>query len=229
MAASLDNLYHKLPIPLQELAIDVYGLVNHRRRFNRSFYRLLEEKLLAEKKSADQIREERDARLVGFVQEAVRKVPYYRKLAESEGLAAEDLKSPEDVQQLPILDRESVQTCPEDFLNPDFPVRSLLKMHTSGTSGSGLSFWSTWDGWREQWAVWWRYRMMHGISFDTWQAYFGARQVVPQLQGYPPYWRTSNFSRQIFCSTNHVSDKTIDAFLDLLRRRQPPGYMGFRP
>ena len=42
---------------------------------------------------------------------------------------------------------------------------------------------------QEQWAIWWRYRRLHGLQFNTWCGYFGGRSVVPLTQKRPPLWR----------------------------------------
>jgi hypothetical protein len=94
-----------------------------------------------------------------------------------------------------------------------FQTSKLLRGHTSGTTGSGLVFQETADSESERWAVWWRYRQKLGISPEDLCGVFGGRCLVPLTQKKPPFWRHSPYTRQIFFSSQHLSQETFRAYL----------------
>jgi len=100
-------------------------------------------------------------------------------------------------------------------------------VHTSGTTGAGLIFDTTLDAIRDQWAVWWRYRLRHGLDPSTWSATFGGRSVVPGGRAEPPYWRTNLGGRQVLYSQYHLGPSTADAYLRDLCRRRLPWFHGY--
>jgi len=217
-----EQLYLRLPVQLQHAACSVEGLRAHNRRFGGDFPALLAD---AEERSgwtAEQIAEYRDRRLRAFVRSAAASTPYYRRLFADLGLDPASISGLEALSQLPILTKDTVQAHYPELISSNFQPAELIPVHTSGTTGGGLRFATTRRAHQEQWAVWWRYRRWHGITQDTWCAYFGGRSVVPLTQRRPPYWRYNVPGRQILFSGYHMAPDTLDAYIAELRCRRPP-------
>jgi phenylacetate-CoA ligase len=154
-------------------------------------------------------------------------VPYYTRLAEQYGVRSHDFKEFEDLKQLPVLHKATVQEHYPQLRSRIIPDKHCSIAHTSGTTGGGLRFAATREAIREQWAVWWRYRRWHGIDFDTWCGYFGGRSVVPLSQKNPPFWRYNLPSRQILFSGYHMNEKNLAFYVNLLRKKKPPWLHGY--
>ena len=209
-------LYRRLPAFAQHAAVSWIGWRLHRRRFNLEFRRLLTACREREFWSMHQVTAFRDERLRGFLSAAA-EIPYYRELFARCGLACEDVRTLSDLQCLPVLDKRAVQQAVRQLAASPAAGRRLVR-HTSGSTGSGLRFPATWRGEREQYAVWWRYRLAHGIGLATPCLYLGGREVVPARQQRPPFWRHNRAGRQVLFSAYHLNARTAPAYLAQMRR-----------
>ena len=226
--STAEEIYRRLPAPLQNLACSCIGWRVKRQRYDRTFQRILQDVKLRGNWSSEQIACFRDRRLAEFIQHAVCSVPYYADLFRREGLRPGDIKSMGDLQFLPVLSKEIVKSeGMSRFLSTKIPHRERTWVHTSGTTGSGFQFAATRDALREQWAIWWRYRALHGVPFDAWCAYFGGRSIVPISQSAAPFWRFNYPGKQLMLSAYHLSPRTCVSYIQQLNERQPPWFHGY--
>ncbi|MBI5246004.1 MAG: phenylacetate--CoA ligase family protein [Elusimicrobia bacterium] len=221
------SLYPRLPIILQNVACSLEGLRVERQRYGGGYDALAQAATERASWNDERLREFRDARLRDFVARAARNVPHYRRLFSRLGLAPDDIRSLADLSRLPILTKDEVKADPTAFFDPTFQTRDLAWAQTSGTTGTGLRFRTTWEALQERWAVWWRYRGWHGIGRNDWCALFGSRQIVPLSQTAPPFWRYNVPGREIRFSSYHLSERNLPAYVNELRRRQPPWIHGY--
>jgi phenylacetate-CoA ligase len=216
--ADLEKLYLGLPVAFQNLALSLEGWRVARRRFDAEYRDLLAAALGRDAWSAERVLAFRDRRLADFVQEAARRVPHYRELFARERIDAREIRGLADLERLPVLRRAEVQADPSRFRAEGFPRSALTWMHTSGSTGSGLGFPATWRAHREQWAVWARYRLWHGLVEGTPCLYFGGRSVVPLRARRPPFWRRDRAGERWLFSAYHLNADTAPAYLDAMRR-----------
>lgn len=221
-----EKLYNRLPIPLQNIAVNIKGFQIQRERYGTSFDRLLAE--LEERSfwSQSEIEDFRNKRLAQFVDFAAKNVPDYKVRFQELGLKPGDIQSIDDLSKLPVLSKLEVQRRTDRFLS-DVSRRQIRPASTSGTTGAGLKFFTTRAAIQEQWAVWWRFRRWHGIERGTWSAHFSGSMIVPIPQLRPPFWRYNYPARQIFFSGYHLSSDNLKFYVDELRRRKPPWIHGY--
>ena len=222
-----NEIYGKLPVALQNVACSLEGLRIKRSRYNNDFWTHLRE--CEQNAQLDRVKFEayRDARLRDFIEHAATTVPYYQKLFTKTGIQPADIRSLQDLAQLPVLKKSEIQNAPESFLSTAVPKVERKSEHTSGTTGAGLVFSTTQTAVREQYAVWWRYLRWHGLPFGTWCAYFGGRSIVPLEQTSPPFWRENRFGRQILFSALHTAPENIRFTAQKLREARPPWLHGY--
>jgi phenylacetate-CoA ligase len=213
-----EALYARLPVFLQHAACSWEGWRIRRRRFDACFHALLEEYAARAQWSPEERVAYRDRRLAAFVRHAVTTTPYYRELFRSLGATPEDFRSLEDLQRLPVLRKAEVQSRVGDFISDAAAKLEARMAHTSGTTGAGLRFPVARAAEREHWAVWWRFRRLHGIALDTPCCYFGGRSVVPLRQRRPPFWRYNWPGRQWIFSGYHLGPETARDYLEAVRR-----------
>jgi len=139
----------------------------------------------------------------------------------------QDIRGPDDLTALPILDKQTVQQNLADFHSELKTQMRYSTMHTSGTTGAGLVFPMTLEAEQEQWAVWWRYRARFGLDRNTWYAHFHGKSIVPYERSKPPFWRINQPGRQILFSAYHMSKHNLRYYVDELNRRQPPWIQGY--
>ena len=223
----LDPLYRLLPVPLQNMAVSAYGGWVSRRRYGRGYEEILSAVLERQRWSQEEVRELQRQRLHELVRHCYEKVPWYRDILRSRGLTPHDFREPSDLRKLPVLRKDQVRKSGREFFSEDVGKRRHIHSHTSGTTGAGMQFSIDLAAHQEQWAVWWRYRISHGINLGTWCAYFGGRTFVPVSQQKPPFWRINLPARQVLYSMYHISRETVSSYVNNLRKRSLPWIHGY--
>lgn len=114
--------------------------------------------------SADEIRSLQWERLRALLVHAGSRVPFYREAFRQAGLDVRALVSPDDLQSLPVLTKETIRTRGKDLLSDDADSRGAVANATGGSTGEPLVFHQdrqyrihrqavmyrgfTWCGWR---------------------------------------------------------------------------------
>ena len=224
--ADLERIYGRLPVPLQHLACSVEGWRIEHRRLAGAFDDLLRAAEARSFVSEDEIVAYRDGRVRAFVDHAFTS-PYHARRFRDIGLERGDVRSLDDLRNVPVLTKREVQEHYEELVSRAVPERLHRPIHTSGTTGGGLRFATTLTAVREQWATWWRYWHWHGIRRGTSCGYFGGRSIVPLSQTKPPFWRYNAPQRRILFSAYHINERNLPAYVAELRRKRPPWLHGY--
>ena len=227
MTFDRERLYSLAPAGLQKVLCAIEGWRIHRGRYPPEFSRLLLDVESRAQWDGEKLRRFRDARLAQYVQQCALHVPYYRNWFREHAVDPRDLRSVDDLSCLPILTKREVQNDRYGFTSKAVRPRRSVLVHTSGTTGAGLTFFSTPQAIREQFAIWWRYRRWHGIELGTRCGYFGGRTVVPAAQDRPPFWRYNPAGKQLLFSAYHMSDRHLPAYVSILRKARPPWLHGY--
>ena len=215
--SSMETLYHKLPISLQNTAVSFEGWRIVRRRYGKGYMSSDCEVKSRDRISLDELHAWRTKKLREFFIVASDTVFWHQKFSDY-GVNPEAKDSFRELSKLPVLTKESVKKNIEIIKNPRFDPGSVLWRHTSGTTGSGLVFPESRETEWLTWAHWWRYRRSHGIEPSMWCGYFGGRSLVPLNITKPPYWRINYPARQLMFSGYHLSQVTASAYLDALQK-----------
>jgi phenylacetate-coenzyme A ligase PaaK-like adenylate-forming protein len=222
----LMGIYSRLPIALQNAALTAVGHYVRRTRYNKAYTDLFDEVVARDSWSEERLREFLDRRVSVFVHHAANTVPYYRELFVREGIDPRSITSVDDLSAIPLLEKHTVQDRLSDFVSEAFSKKQLMPNETSGSTGSGLRFFMTKQAIREQWAVWWRHRLRHGITLGTPAAIFRGIALVPIDQETPPFWRTNAAENQLYVSGNHINEGSAGAIVDELNRLNIPWLHG---
>lgn len=87
----------------------------------------------------EKLREMRDTRLRELVRYAARTVPYYRRLFRAQGIDPAAIRVAEDLDRLPLLEKEAVRQEPRLFVSESRRGQTAVPFVTSGTTGSPLT------------------------------------------------------------------------------------------
>lgn len=214
-----EQLYARLPWPLQNLAICYEGWRIARSRFEGEFERFVAEYESRSCWPVERIVAFRDQRLAAFVQHAATTTPYYRDLFAKRRLDPAAIRTLDDLRQLPVLQKSEVQDQRDRFRSEAVDPATTVTVHTSGSTGAGLQFPVTKTGSREHWAVYYRYCRWHGLDTRReWCLQFGGRSIVPAEQQRPPFWRWNYPGRQLMFSAYHLSATTAPAYLAAMQK-----------
>jgi len=221
------TIYKLLPVVLQNVASSLEGLRVKKERYGGNFYKLL---LDAEKRttwSNEEIVSYRNNRLKQYLKHCQENIPFYREYFRDNDLDYRDIHSLEDLTSLPIITKREINENLALFTNNKLSRRNVVKMYTSGSTGSPLHFYTTKEALRELWSIFWRYRRWHGINLDSWGAYLLGRPIVPIENENPPYWRINLPGRQLLMSGFHLNKANSIWYLKELKKRKISWIYGY--
>jgi len=213
------SIYRRLPVPLQSVACSVAGRRLSARLRDRRFREALDRHCGRERLPPDELAALRDERLRACVLHAAETVPYYERLFAAQRIDPRSIRTLADLESLPILTAAAVAAEPRAFVS-----RAVRAAECVATGDGGLP--ATRAAASEALLTQWRFRRRHGIEPGTWCALFGGRNVVPQRQERPPYWRVNWPGRQVIFSPYHLSEQTVEAYVDALNDYQCPWMHG---
>lgn len=216
-----ESLYPWLPTPLQDLATSLKGWQLHRQRYrSASFHEMAGILERNEQLSEDALRELQFSMFRDFVAHCYARSPYYHALWNSKGLHPSDIRRPEDVRYIPIVAKQEMRQRTKEFLTQAVG-REMTAVHTSGTTGSPLTVYFSADDIGRRYAFLERCRRWAGVRIGEKRATFTGRNLVPQGQNGPPFWRYNHAGNQLLFSSYHLSPRNLPAYLDALERFQP--------
>ena len=161
-------------------------------------------------------------RLQSTIKHAYDFVPYYHNVFRSLNLKPEDIKTKEDLKQLPIIDKEEVRKNWNDLVSRKFHWWQKEKASTGGSTGAALQIiWSKKSILQEHcFAA--RLKSWAGVKSTDKCAHFGsATMLIPDNQKKLPFWRFCIPERQIYFSPYHLSEKNLPAYIKKLQRFSP--------
>lgn len=220
MSSLRDRLYSRLPLPLQNAAISLYGLylrsVRHGRGHQAALARLSQTRAW----TADQILAYQNERLDELVRHAIQNVPFYQAKygARLPGWGATTVANLPD--RLEILDQAEVKRDARSFHTPG-PEADRMTVFTSGSTGAPLEVLADKAAVAENFAFFSQFLQVCGVDAFDRSITFAGRLFVPKGQSKPPYWRYNMAMRTWLFSSYHISEATIPAYLEQIERINP--------
>lgn len=227
MTTLLDRLYSRSPAFIQHLMVTGYGVKIYRREYGARFERALRDFDERQWEPRTALVDYQNERLRLLIQQAYANVPYYRDLMDARRLKPSDITRVEDLSKLPVTTREDVRNNRERMIARTTKPSHLIKGHTSGTTGSPLDLYWDPEICRIKTVVDWRQKRAAGLSPGDRIAFFLGRTVVPVQRSKPPFWRHNFVLNHLFCSSWHLSAKTLPAYFDKLVAFQPKAVEGY--
>jgi phenylacetate-CoA ligase len=209
-----------MPMPLRSFAVGARGWYLRSWRYGPETERLMAEAAEREQWSPAEWKSFLDERLARVLHRAATRVPYYRSEWEKRRRAG-DRRTPEYLENWPILAKETVRADPRAFLADDMEERRMYHERTSGTTGTPLDLWLTRDTVRAWFALYERRtRGWYGVSrHDPW-VMMGGQPVIPPSRTRPPFWVWNAPMKQLYVSSSHVSARNAAALMGAIQSRR---------
>lgn len=221
-----NEIYNQLPIPLQNFACTIRGILEKRKRFGHNFNTYYEELLKTQWLSEKEIDDFQISKLKSLIDYCNNNIPYYQRIFKENGIHSSDINSLNDLKKLPILTKEDIRTYYKDLINPNFKSK-VEHSHTSGSTGKALKFLMSWDAIRYRWAVWFRHKERFGILPGDAYATFTGQVAVPIGQSIPPFWRENYAMKQTVFTMHHITPQKIPDIVKRLNRGEFKYYSGY--
>jgi phenylacetate-CoA ligase len=223
-----ETAYYKSPVWVQNLAVTALGYNLRKERAGREAGEFLYALTETERWPPSAMNDYVDAQLRAMVRHAFERVPYYRRLSEQTSLKAADIRSRDDLWKLPIIEKEQIRQTPRDFVaDPQGPDSRLIKLSTSGTTGTPLTIFCDAASRRHHYAFWARLRGWFGVQPAMYRATFFGRVICPPEQQQPPFWRVDRFQRNYLFSSYHLYERNLGSYCEALKQLQPAEIIGY--
>jgi phenylacetate-coenzyme A ligase PaaK-like adenylate-forming protein len=208
-----EAIYRRAPIPLQNTLLTLHGWRLRRARFGETYRRLRREFERLERSTAAEQEAYQDDRLKILIRHCYENVPYYRQVMEDRKLRPEDVQSVRDLRKLPVLEKEDLRRNFDRLVSRTVDRSGLRLARTSGSTGAALACY--WDDAVDcaTNAVLWGHRSWVGFEFGAPYAALLGRMIVPETQNAPPFWRLNRAWNQLFLSSFHLDERTVDSYL----------------
>ncbi|MDD3215237.1 MAG: AMP-binding protein [Methanoculleus sp.] len=157
---------------------------------------------------------------------AYENVPYYRRVFRDQGLVPGDVQTPGDLNRLPFLTRDDLQKNLPDLKARNYPESAFEYVTTGGSTGIPVGFYYERGASRaREWAF-------MKTQWDRVGYRFTDRCVV--LRGYVvgsqktgTYWKRALLGRWLIMSSHHMTEETMPAYIDRIRRFKPRFIQGY--
>lgn len=225
--SNFQKIYDAAPSWLQSILLNLYAYQIHRERYGKSFKRAFDELQKTQWFTPEQIKQYQFARLKALISHAYNTVPYYHSRYDEQGVHPEDIKELSDIAKLPLITREDVREAGSDLISSRYSPSTLIHGHTSGTTGSPLSFF-----WDKQTCVYnnavdWRQKLWAGVNYGDRLALFLGRTIVPTDKTEPPFWQQDRIHNMLWMSSFHLSEKYLLHYLKKLCQYKPVAIEGY--
>lgn len=216
---SLMTAYHALPVWMQELALTAYGWKLRRVRYSGIHQAVLRSLEASQDLSTPAMQDLQQQQLFRVMTHALDYVSAYR----ARGLFRP--KGPEEaldaLSRWPILEKAEVQAAGARHIADGLSVNSLLQIHTGGTTGRALAVFASRSVLQTNYAFFERQKLWAGLTYGCRVATFAGRTIVSPQQQRGPFGRRNLSSRQLLLSSYHLSEATLDEYLEELTRFKP--------
>lgn len=230
MKDKLMKIYKILPIPLQNIAITMQGFRLKKQRYGGNFNKYVKELEKSQYFDKKTIKENQEERLKYIVKIAYDNVPYYRKLFRNHSLKPSDIRYIEDLNKIPLLEKETVKKFGDEFISKNIKRKDLVAESTGGTTGTPLDIYYTKDALKYIYALCEaRFKHWAGVKSGDKLASFlhGVDAFVPISQTKPPFWRWNKENNQLLFSVFHMNEKNLKYYIKKYNEFQPKIIQGY--
>ena len=191
----MKKYFLRAPYFIKFFIVNSYGLILRKKRYNKNFYQYFE---FYKKNDKNEV--------FSFNTKS------FEKQIENNKFYKADYKT---IEKYPIINKQIIKENYSEIINKDNIYDYL---YTSGTSGSGLKFPVSKEFINHQWAIFWKFRMLHGITLDTWCANIISQTLFEIEQDKSPYWIKSYPTHQLLLSQYHIRKDTVKLYLDEIHK-----------
>lgn len=213
----LQKIYNSCPFIVQNMICTLYGMKINMQRYQKKYAYLYDKIKDGQHWPDEKIERYQNEKFVEIVQHAYHHNPYYRRKYDSYGVDIKNIKDLRDIIKLPTMTKKDMREVFKTGRN-DLPH---VKINTSGSTGTPLSFRTDYEALNIYYALWKRYKLRFNITNRSRKIVFGGKMVVPITQTKPPFWRYNMSSNQFYFSTQHLSEKNLASVIEQIIKIKP--------
>ncbi len=215
----MQEIYWNVPYGIKRWIASLHARNMDRERYGIAYKEILGDIAEHDKWSQPQFSDYQHRELRSLIRHAADNVPYYRKLFYNNNIEPSRIKTVEDLKQIPVLEKETIRAAPEIFIDDTVDKGRLLKLHTSGTTGTPLNLYR--DTWLNSAAFAYLDARWHGKCgmcrrFNK-SVSLGGHLVVKPRRQKPPFWIYNHHWQQLYMSSYHLSSRYLGFYVEKLK------------
>ncbi|MDX2268734.1 MAG: hypothetical protein NW208_11555 [Bryobacter sp.] len=222
----LDDLYKKLPVSVQHLAVSAQGWVYRRQRYGQAFRQELKFLLNTEFASPLQLELFQTARLREMLRYAHARIPAYQGKGLDAIAASLRPGHSHTFASLALTPKSLVRTSPESFWPDGQKPKNSIPWSTSGTTGTPMTLFYSPASVSRQYAFVEQYRLQAGVNRFLRRAQFTGKLIAPPGEK-QQFWRRDHANNCLLLSTVHLSRQNLPLYLEALEAFQPAYLSGY--
>lgn len=189
-------------------------------RNGRLFDKYLSELEEAENYSSVELRHFQEEKLKRIVDIAYKHVPFYQKVFKERKLVPGDIRTTEDLQKLPIIDKATVRAHFQELKNNNH--RGIVnKGRTSGTTGTPSLFLRDMESINLESAAIVQHQRWANVARGDKRVFLRGEKVVPIERDKPPFWRFNRFKNQLIMSSYHLAEQYLPYYIRKIKEFSP--------
>lgn len=224
------DLYNRMPVALQNLAINYYGWWWKKRRFGGVFHKQLEAFKKRENFTSDQWDVYQLRQLKALLIHSFDQVPFYHQKWSREGWKRSHFEKLnwKDFYDLPFLTKQDLRKHGKLYLLAGNRRRDGVFIKSSGSTGTPVELYFS-RHFQQRWtaAMEARVRNWAGVSWNTPRGMIGGRQIVGTESAGPPFYRYNSSEKQTYFSAYHISLKNAPNYLKGIKQNNVQYMTGY--
>jgi phenylacetate-CoA ligase len=216
------NLFESLPAPVRKkfknLYYALYETVPQSLLMRKGYFRVIElmqNPEIYDEKSAFVESTQRDL-LTKVLKNALLNVPYYRNRVNFSPDDIEPANALEVLKKFPLLDKNEIMKCPEDFISDQVNKRTLYCASSGGSTGDVIKVWRTLEELQIERAFFDHMWSSYGYNQKSKVLRMGANSVVPLDM--PPF---QIVGRRLLVSPPHLNEKWMEKIVEKITDFDP--------
>jgi len=220
-------IYQKSPAFVRNILATVYGVSVNRKRCGNEFNLTKEETTKHERLAQDELIRVQFQRAKTFLKYAKEHTIFYGPWFKQHGFDPGEMRSLDELQVLPILNKHFVRSKLEEFISDETGKLNINWSHTSGTTGAGMRFPECLASIQREFAYRVRNVEWAGVRFGEPWAYCAGHPVTDIEATKPPFWVRDYASNWLIMSSYHLTRGNLPFYIDALRGFHPRLIAGY--
>lgn len=185
-----------------------------------TFNKIFDELKKSQYFSVEQLDGLQNKKLRKIISHCYKNVPYYREVFEKLNLKPQDIKTKQDLQKLPFMDKHTVKENFDKLIAKNKCKKCGIMGQTSGTTGTPLNIYRDYYSVNFENAAANRH-YSNVIKLNERKITLRGNIIVPVEQQEPPFWEFNPADNELIMSSYHLSNKTSKIFIDKIKEFNP--------
>ncbi len=225
----INSIFNIVPIFIQNIMISVYGFFWKKQRYGGIFKQKLNEFIKRDAYTEKQWQEYQTTELRKLLIHAFKNVPFYKNKFTKAGFSLEKFTKFEikDLKKIPFLEKDELRKFGASTLLAKNKKKGKF-ISSSGSTGTPTKIYFT-NTFHQTWSAVYETRVRNwaGVNYKMARGMIGGRRILPKANAKPPYYRYNYFEKQTYFSAYHLSNKTVENYVQGLIKNKVEYLVGY--